>query len=121
MDFAWAKRGKVLKVRTLGKYWEENRLAAPYIYAFFRYRSFRATDDTRPQEVVHWLTLFFSRGRRVRRLFGHAAYAADVLAKIVDQREGDFVDVRRQCPQIRPFSAAELELVPIPTRLEPIE
>jgi hypothetical protein len=43
------------------------------------------------------------------------------LAKIVDQREGDFVDVMRQCPQIRPFSAAELEFVPIPTRLEPIE
>ena len=120
-DFAWAKRGKVLKLRTVTKYWEENRLAAPYIYAFFRYRSFRAADETRPEHVINWLTLLFSKGRRVRRLFGQAAYAADVLAKIVDQREGDFLDVERECPQITPFSAAELELVPTPTRQEPLE
>lgn len=66
-DYAWAKRGKVLKVRTLAKYWEENRLAAPYIYAFLRHRSFRATDETRPQEVINWLTVFFRR-RATRKI-----------------------------------------------------
>jgi hypothetical protein len=120
-DFAWAKRGRMVKLRTVTKYWEENRLVAPYIYAFLQNRSFRATDKTRPTHVINWLTLFFSKERRVSRLFGRAAYAADVLSKIFDQREGDFVDLKRDCPQIKPFSATELELIPVPTRLEPLE
>jgi hypothetical protein len=119
-DFAWAKLGRVGSVRTVAKYWEENRLVAPYIYAMFHYRSFRATDETRPQHAINWLTMFFSQKRRVRRMFGHAAHAADVLAKIVEQREGDFIGVTRECPPARPFSVKELGLVPIPTRLESI-
>jgi len=119
-DFAWAKLRRVGSVRTVTKYWEENRLVAPYIYAMFRYRSFRATEEMRLEDAINWLTLFFSKERRVRRMFGHAAYAADVLAKIVEQREGDFIDVKRECPPATPFSVKELGLVPIPTRLEPI-
>jgi hypothetical protein len=119
-DFVWAKRGKVLKVRTVEKYWEENRLAAPYIYALFRLRYIHAVDLS-PHKAAAGLTKLFSNERRVRRLFGHAAYAADVLAKLVDQRERDFKDIERVCPPVAPFSAEELDLVPTPSRLEPIE
>ena len=119
-DFAWAIRGEILEVRTVAKYWEENRLAAPYIYALFRLRCVRAA-DLRQREAINGLTKLFSNERRVRRLFGHAAYAADVLAKLVDQREGDFKDVKRVCPSLEPFSEAELGLVQIPTRRRPLK
>jgi hypothetical protein len=119
-DFAWAKLGRVGSIRTVAKYWEENRLVAPYIYAIFSYRSFRAASETRPEQVRDWLTLFFSNERRVRRFFGRAAYAADVLGKIVEQRAGDFIGLKREAPDIRPFSDIELALVQTPTRLEPI-
>ena len=119
-DFAWAIRGELLEVRTVAKYWEENRLAAPYIYALFRPRYAREA-GLQPREAINGLTKLFSNERRVRRLFGHAAYAADVLAKLVDQREGDFKGVKRVCPTLEPFSEAELGLVQIPTRRRPLK
>ena len=120
-DFSWAKHGKILKPRTVAKFWEENKLASPYIYSLLRNQSFRAGPDTNPAQVAKWLRVYFSKSCRVQNFLGTAAYAADVLDQLVQIRIEDFQHLQRRVPVIRPFSTLEQRLVRIPTRYEAIE
>jgi hypothetical protein len=108
----WEHEDEMYSPSAISKIWEEHRKAAPYIYASYRFISRGLQKTITPDEVMDWLEKFTSKQRRLTRLVGRAAYAADILAGHARKvRQRDFEDVERIAPRIRPFTDEELVII----------
>lgn len=98
-----------VKPRTLGQYWEINKQAAPYIFAFYKPLFQVAKEASSVTELVDFFSEMSANQSRLDRLLGNAAYAADVLVglKVRNVRKKDFEAVRRVKPKLAPFSEQE--------------
>jgi hypothetical protein len=96
----------------ISKIWEKYKNAAPYIFASYRFFSFRLRGKIAPDKVIDWLEKFTSDQERLTCLVGRAAHAADILAgKARNVRRGDFKGIDRVAPPMRPFSEEELNII----------
>jgi hypothetical protein len=101
------------KVRTIEKYWETNKQAAPYIFAFFNELSISVAKAESIRDVVNSFQQLVADQKRMKELFGAAAYAADVLVdtKVRNVRQKDFSQVGRIPPHLPPFAPDELAIL----------
>jgi hypothetical protein len=105
----------------ISKIWEKYKNAAPYIFAVFRFFSFRLKNAKSIDEIVDWLEKFASDQERLTRFLGRAACASDILAgKARNVRQSDFGNIERVAPPIRPFTATELVIISSIDRRAPI-
>jgi hypothetical protein len=96
----------------ISKIWERYRKAAPYIFAVYRYFSFRLDRAESIDEIIDWLEKFASDQERLTRVLGRAAYASDILTgKGRNVRQSDFRNIERLAPPMRPFSEEELAII----------
>jgi hypothetical protein len=120
-SFIELSEGEGYGVSKISKIWEKYKNAAPYIlgsYPFFR-RGLQ--NSITPKEVMDWLEKFTSDQRRLDRLIGRVAYAADILTgKARKVRQGDFKDIRRVVPPTRRFTQDELDIISSIDRRAPI-
>jgi hypothetical protein len=99
--------------RTLAKYWETNKQAAPYIFAF--YVSLR--DAVRRVNSIHEMVDLFAKlsadQELMDRLLGNAAHMADLLGELHVRRvrTKDFKSVVCVRPNLTPFDDDELEAI----------
>jgi hypothetical protein len=109
----WAHEGDATyEVSNIGRIWEKYNKAAPYIFAVYRFLSFRLDKAKSIDEIVDWLEKFASDQERLSRFLGRAAYASDVLAGTArNVRRSDFKNVERVAPLIRPFAEPELVII----------
>jgi hypothetical protein len=99
-------------ISKIGKIWEQYKNAAPYIFAVYRFFSFRLEKAKSIDEIVDWLEKFASSQQRLTRFLAHAAYASDVLTgKARNVRRSDFRNIERLAPPMRPFSEEELAVI----------
>ena len=59
--------------------WEQYKKAAPYIFAVYRFFSFRLKNAESADEIVDWIEKFASDQERLTRFLARAAFASDVL------------------------------------------
>ena len=105
----------------IAKIWEQYKNAAPYIFAFYRFLSFRLNKANSPDEIVDWLEKLASDQERLIQLLGRAAYASDVLSgKARNVRQSDFKNIERVAPSMRPFNEQELDVISSIDRQGPI-
>jgi hypothetical protein len=96
----------------ISKIWERYRNAAPYIFAVYRFFSFRLEKAKSIDEIVDWLEKFASDRERLARFLARAAFASDVLAgKARNVRQLDFENIERIAPPLRPFNDTELAII----------
>ena len=113
------KTGKALKRTAIGNRWEKNRQAASYIFAFYESYSSVVNGAASIDQFVDMLEQLAINQQRLNQLLGHAAYAADILAKTAHNvRLKDFEDVQRVEPQCTTFNADELEMI---NRIDPMK
>jgi hypothetical protein len=92
----------------ISRIWEDYKLVAPYLYALHLERSFCPTEIEGVDDILDWASTFVRSPRRIERFLGHASFAMDVLKLFArDQRERDFVGVRRIRPPLRRFDEEE--------------
>ena len=118
----WAHEDKATYGESkIGKIWDQYKNAAPYIFAVYRFFSFRLNRTKSIDEIVDWLEKFASNQQRLSRFIGRAAYASDILAgKARNVRHSDFRNIERLAPPIRPFTATELDIISSIDRQAPI-
>jgi hypothetical protein len=96
----------------ISKIWEHYKNAAPYIFAVYRYFSFRLDRAESIDEIIDWLEKFASDQERLTRALARAAYASDILTgKARNVRQSDFRNIERLAPPIRPFSEEESAII----------
>jgi hypothetical protein len=112
---------KTVTNSSISKIWEGYRLAAPYIFAFYRFFSSRLAQAKSATKVVDFLEKLASDQERLSRLLGRAAYAADILGKKVKGLDlENFKDVTRAEPPLRAFSGKEKAIIDRIDRKGPI-
>ena len=120
----FAKRApekKPYKVSKIEKIWLQYKNAAPYIFAFYGYLRGLRREVGSPKLILNSLEEFASDERRLKKLIGRAAYAADVLTGLArDVRIGDFRDIERAAPPLRSFSTLEMAVIDNIDRNAPI-
>lgn len=109
--FIW-KTKETPEPRTLGKYWETNKRAAPYIFAFYPFLVSAVERATSIDQFVDALEqLAIDQGLLIK-FVGHAAFAADILAERARKvRVRDFLRVERVEPPLEAFTAEEAQIV----------
>jgi hypothetical protein len=96
----------------ISKIWEKYKNAAPYIFASYRFFSFRLRGKISPDKVLHWLEMFASDQERLTRFVGRAAYAADILTGHArNVRQQDLEGIERVAPRMRSFTDEELDII----------
>jgi hypothetical protein len=116
-----APEKKPYKVSRIEKIWLQYKNAAPYIFAFYGYLRGLRREVVSPRLILNLLEKFASDERRVKRLIGRAAYAADVLTGLArDVRINDFSDIARSAPPLRSFSTIEMAVIDNIDRNAPI-
>jgi hypothetical protein len=112
---------KTYRISKIAKIWEGYKNAAPYIFAVYRFFSFRLKRAKSIDEIVDWLEKFASRPERLTQVLGRAAYALDVLTgKARNVRQSDFRNIERVAPPIRAFTETELDIINSIDRQAPI-
>jgi hypothetical protein len=105
--FVW-KWVEEYSISKISRIWEDYKLVAPYLYALSLERSFRPTKIKQVDDILNWASTFVKNPRRIERFLGHASFAMDVIKTFArDQRERDFVDVRRITPMLQHFDNEE--------------
>jgi hypothetical protein len=104
---------KRLTRRTLGKYWETNKQAAPYIFAFYQFCVSAVDQATSFNQFVELLEQLANNQGRLEQLLGQAAHTADILVKVRvrNVRVRDFEKVERVEPEIAAFYADEIKII----------
>jgi hypothetical protein len=112
--------GEQLSASKVEKVWNQYRAAAPYIYAFYP-RLYRADGQqgacAKAKKITEeeWIGRIAQLATKstLEDCLGHAAFAADVLAKTDthDVRTQDFKEVSRKAPLLREFSAIEQTII----------
>jgi hypothetical protein len=105
-------RDKKYSPRIITKFWELNKQAAPYVYAFYPTFSFGVRRVRSIAEATDALEQLAANQEVLNRLLGRAAYAATILkGKARDVREKDFRNVARIEPQLAPFNVDEAQII----------
>ena len=105
----------------ISKILEQHKNAAPYIFAAYRFFSFRLKKAKSIDDIVVWLEKFASDQKRLTRFLARAAFASDVLTgKARNVRQSDFENIERVAPPIRPFTEVELTIINNIDRQAPI-
>jgi hypothetical protein len=105
--FVW-KWSEEYSVSKISRIWEDYKLVAPYLYALHLEKSFRPSKIAQVDDILDWALSFVKGSRRIERFLGHASFAMDVLKTFArDQREADFVNVRRIEPVLHRFNDEE--------------
>jgi hypothetical protein len=105
----------------ISKIWEQYKQAAPYIFAFYRFFSSQLPRAKSPNQVIDFLDKVASNQRRLTRLIGRAAYAADILEKRArNVRLRDFKQIRRVTPALPDFRPEERQIIKSIDREAPI-
>jgi hypothetical protein len=103
---------KEYSLRNITKFWELNKQAAPYVYAFYPTFSFGVRRIRSIAEATDALERLAANQEVLNRLLGRAAYAAAILnGKARDVREKDFRSVARIEPQLVPFNSDEAQII----------
>jgi hypothetical protein len=107
------KTDEELKARTFGKYWEQSKQAAPYIFAFYPLLTSIFAGSNSIDQFVDALEQLAKNDQQLNQLLGEAAYAADTLASSRARRvrQGDFKGVKRMEPQLAAFIADEVQII----------
>ena len=106
------ENGKTHTSRSIVNYWELNKQAAPYVYAFYPIFSFGVRRVKSVNAAVDALERLAANQKALNQLLGRAAFAATILSsKAHDVRKGDFVDVTRIEPKLAPFNSDEMEII----------
>ena len=101
-----------LTKRTLGKYWEDNKQAAPYTFAFYEFLVSTVNQAVSIDQFVDTLEQLAKDQKRLDQLLGHAAYAADIVANQARKvRVRDFMEVKREPPQLPTFTEDEIQII----------
>jgi hypothetical protein len=118
----WEPEGdKTYKSSAISKIWERYKNAAPYIFASYPFLQRGFQKGITPDEVMDWVEKFTSDQRRLDRLVGRAAYAADILAgKARNVRQRDFEGVERVAPPMPLFIQDEISIISSIDRQAPI-
>jgi hypothetical protein len=104
--------GKVYSLRSITDFWELNKQAAPYVYAFYPIFSFGVRRIRSIAEATGALERLAANQEGLNRLLGRAAYAAAILnGKARNVREKDFRNVARIEPQLVPFDSDEAQII----------
>src|SRR5206468_653568 len=97
-------------ISKVSKIWEKYKASAPYVYALYPFVVGRAVPTE--AQVIGRLRLLTKDARRMSRIIGVAAFAADVLAGHArNVRTRDFVHVVRLVPRVRSFDSDELDII----------
>lgn len=105
---------KERKERTLSKYWETNKKAASYIFAFYELCISALEQSSSIDQFVDALARLAEDQKCLNKLLGHAAYSADTLAKQArNVRKRDFKGVQRVEPHLADFTADELQIISV--------
>jgi hypothetical protein len=116
-----APERKPYKVSRIEKIWLRYKNAAPYIFAFYGFLRELRREVVSPRLILNSLQKIASDERRLKKLIGRAAYAADVLSGLArDVRMTDFKDIARATPPLRPFSPLEKAVIDNVDRNAPI-
>ena len=111
--FIW-KMGETPEPRTLGKYWETNKQAAPYIFAFYPFLASAVAQSSSIDQFVNSLEQLAKDQECLNQLLGHATYSADTLARQArNVRQGDFKKVKPVEPQLAAFTAVEIQIISV--------
>jgi hypothetical protein len=104
---------KKLTKRTLGKYWETTKQAAPYISAFYQFCVSAVDQATSIDQFVEVLDQLAKNQRRLEQLLGQAAHTADILVRmrVRSVRVRDFAKAERVEPQLAAFNADEIKII----------
>jgi hypothetical protein len=104
---------KKLTKRTLGKYWETNKQAAPHIFAFYQFCVSAVEQAASIDQFVEALEQLAENQRRLEQLLGQAAHTADILVRVGARnvRVKDFEEVERVEPQLAAFNAEEMKII----------
>jgi hypothetical protein len=107
------KRKKFYGSREISEIWENNKQAAPYIFAFYGFISRLIVKAKSPDQIIGFVEKFVSNQRRLALVIGRAAHAADLLSetKARNVRIKDFKGVTRRRPPIQPFNQDELKVI----------
>ncbi len=106
------ENGKEYSLRNITKFWELNKQAAPYVYAFYPTFSFGVRRIRSIAEATDALERLAANQEVLNRLLGRAAYAAAILnRKARDVREKDFRNVVRIEPKLVPFGSDEAQII----------
>jgi len=95
----------------ISKTWEKYKASAPFIYALHSHmRRFKTAE---PDKAASWIQRAATNQKRMLRILGAAAYAADVLNECGARRVRmhHVKKVKRVVPQCRPFTDEEINLV----------
>jgi hypothetical protein len=104
------------------KIWLHYKDSAPYIFAFFPFLSRALKQEGSPQQVLNFIEKLALNKKRLIRLLGRAAYAADILNGLAhDVRINDFKNIERVEPPARPFTSFELAMINNIDRKAPID
>lgn len=109
--------GEQLSASKIEKAWNRYRAAAPYIYAFYPRLYCQQGDFAKAKKISEqdWISRIAQLDTKstLEECLGHAAFAADVLAKTGtrDVRTRDFQAVPRQEPLLRDFNADEQTII----------
>ena len=102
----------IYQVRTVSKYWESNKQAAPYTFGFLAEFSTAVAKARSVGELILGLEQLAGNRELMKKLAGAAAHGADVLqAAARNVRVKDFKRVDRVMPMLSPFGDAEVALL----------
>lgn len=101
------------KKSKINKLWDKYKQASPYIFAFYRPLLSRLPKAKTANQVFELLDHAASNHRRLKRLLGHAAYAAGTLSrtKARNLRLKDLSWIAPAKPPLRHFDSEESSLI----------
>ena len=110
-----------LTARTLGKYWEKSKQAAPYVFAFYPFLASALDRATSIHQFVDALEQLAKNDTQLEQLLGEAAHAADILAPVAHKvRVQDFKDVTRAPPRLAAFTPDESQIIDVIDATRPL-
>jgi hypothetical protein len=97
----------------LSKIWEDNKQAAPYIFAFYSVFSEITAQAHSIDDLVDGLDSLAEDQSRINELLGVAGHTADILAgmSVRNVRQKDFEKVTRMEPELADFNDDELQMI----------
>lgn len=106
------KFSQAISDSSVEKTWSMYKRSAPYIFSLFRYYT-RVIRKIQTQYGFMELMSRFSNKRRMARILGRAALAADILKSrnVKQVQRADFKVVERSRTKVRPFSPDELDII----------
>ena len=97
----------------ISKIWEENKQAAPYVFAFYPVFSQISAQAHSIDELVNILEFLAADQNRIEELLAVARHTVNILTSMAvrNVRQRDFQDVPPVMPKLEVFSADEIHII----------